>query len=326
MISVLEQTGRQQFLHRLGRLQVAGGGKRPGRRPVGEVEQVARPRRPGRGDHLQEAGEGAEDGRELIEAVPHVELRDPPDQAVDAAHRQHRRERAEVRRADHHQPGDVGIVHEAGAGDQPAHAVRDKVHPLVFLLDAVGELSPERLQALAPVIRREVGVIAGDPELQLEAQIGEQEHADRLDATRARQRELVEPPPRDVDGIEPDDVGRQKAPRRAEPRSHDPRQDQHAVAAADRAPLRHLRQAPQLLILGRAEKVFEDARILSGQQAALDLLVRQAVAVDRDLLGGPRARRLGRQAPRFPRHSLLPRVDAPAGNYPAGIAGAGKNS
>src|SRR5690606_21964348 len=115
-------------------------------------------------------------------------------------YRGNRRERAKVGRAQHDEPTHGRARTERGARDEPAHAMRDdryaSVTVRIVLEDALRELRAQVGDALAPVEREEICVVAGGAQSQLELEVGEQDHAERPDRPRLRvgrrQRELTQ--------------------------------------------------------------------------------------------------------------------------------------
>jgi hypothetical protein len=134
----------------------------------------------------------------------------------------------------------------------------------------------------APVVGVQHRVEAGGAQVQLEPQVREEDGAERHDARLRRQAEHRQPPDRDVDRIDPQNVVRQRAPpAHAELRSHDSRNDEHAPAAIDGRAARGARQAYELAVLVLAEVGCELVAPFAAREQLLDFTVAPGEAVVR---------------------------------------------
>jgi hypothetical protein len=92
-----------------------------------------------------------------------------------ATERLKRSEGAEIRSSEHDNAREPGRLFEEGrTGDEAAHAVGHEVDFGAFRLDLSGELLAEADQVKTPIIGKEVGIVAGNPQLELE--VGEENH------------------------------------------------------------------------------------------------------------------------------------------------------
>ena len=229
------------------------------------------------GDHLDQAGERAEDAREIGFVVLEVEKGDLAHDRVHAAECLHGRVGAEIRRAQRHDALEaLEVVRQGRAGDKAAHAVSHKLGGPSTAIDVLGQLLAEICQAEPPVVRPELGVVPGNAQLELQLEVCKQDHAQGADAAAARRPkgELSKPSCRDIDRVEPQHVVQQRACI-AELRAHDAWQDHHALSAAHGARGGLARQGTQLDVACGPEKLLQQARLVAGAQGLLDDIVRQ---------------------------------------------------
>ncbi len=115
-----------------------------------------------------------------------LRLREPRNLANDRVHtaqREHRRERAAIRRSQQHDALDVRqpFARHRRATDEPAHAVPDDHHAGLLSANTLGQSAPDFVDAQSPVVVVEHRREAGDPQMQLQPQIRVEHHAQRND-------------------------------------------------------------------------------------------------------------------------------------------------
>ncbi len=205
-------------------------------RPLARIEGIEVLAELRRGQDAAEAGERRQHlARKIVSAMLEVEHRHATDERVSAAQRLHRDEHALVRRAELDHPVDTlgALVGECRAGDEAARAVADEDDVLPLLAQQpFGELAAVPADVAAPVVGMEHGVEAGDAQHEPQALIGELEDADRPIAAAGGHGELHELALRDLDRVEPGDVGAALLAQVADRGSHDAWQDQQARPAA----------------------------------------------------------------------------------------------
>ncbi len=183
--------------------------------------------------------------------------------------------------------------------------MRNDHHARALGANACREPAAELVHAEPPVVvvkhRRE----PGDSQMQLQAQVGEQHHAERNDlcflrrgglalqwrvlvlvcadgrCARDRQTQQRELPEADIHRVEPENVIRQRRPPHApELRPHDSRHDEHARRICiDRHFLRLACECHERLVFAGAEVSGELARMLAARQQMLDHRVAPREAV-----------------------------------------------
>jgi hypothetical protein len=158
-------------------------------------------------------------------------------------------------------------------------------------LQDVLQLRAEVRDALPPVERVVVDVVSRGFEPELELEVRELDHAQRLEAGASGQREPHQVAQRDVDRVDPVDVV--EDPDRAllpELGPHDPGEHQDLRPAADGARRGIAGELPERLVFLGAEVILEEAAVLVGLQRPLDLGVLQ---LERGLAGGDAPRLAG---------------------------------
>ena len=240
---------RRQPLDRVARgVEQAGLGLRPVG-PLAGVEGIEVLAQARRGQQLAEPGERHDQlSRQVLGAVLEVEHRHAADERVGAAQRLNRDKSALVGRAELDDARDAlaALVRQRRARDEPALAVSHDDDVLAALAQqAVGEFAAVPERVAAPVVGVEHRVEPGDAQHEAQALVGELEDPDRPVAVAGGQGELHELALRDLDRVEPGDVGAAVLAQAPDARAHDAREDQQARAAAHAG--RAARQAGKLL-------------------------------------------------------------------------------
>ena len=139
-----------------------------------------------------------------------------------------------------------------------------------LFLDLSRQILAEADDCLAPVKGKEIDVVPGELQFQLQLEIGKEHHAERVDLRAAAvQFQLAKTPARDVDRVGPDHIVEPLCARVTKLRAHDPGQDQHAFPASHPALGGVLRKPLELGVLRGAEIILEQPRMLSGQESSL---------------------------------------------------------
>jgi hypothetical protein len=255
--------------------------------PRGGVEQVDAVAELRVGQQLVQRRQRAEhDPGEILRVVAQVERRKLAHRRVHRPERQHRCERAEIGRAQLHDPRDAPRVRrQRHSRHHASQAVADQQHLALALGGDAGiQLVREVLDAAPPVVGVEACVESRDLQRQLQLECIEQHHAERHEPGAARQREPRQVARGDFDQVEPDHVVEQRAAR-ADPRAH--QAGQH-VGHRSCAPhlLGATGQRTQFAIAGLAEQRDQLAAPFAAREQLLDGLVVQAMRRWRRWHGG----------------------------------------
>ena len=207
---------------------------------------------------------------------------------VGAAQRLHGGERTAVGGAEQHHALDHGGAGqgEGDAREQAAHAVRHDRHARARgRAQPVRECGAELRDRQPPVVVVKLDREALRAQVQLQAQMREQHHAQRDDRRRCRQAQVREAPDLNVDRVDPQHVVRQRRrPLEPELRTHDAG-DQHHLQRLRHGALGAPRQRGERGVFARTEVGGEFRAMRAARQPALDLRVapRKAV-VGRDVV------------------------------------------
>ncbi len=232
--------------------------------------------------------------------MPAIDRGQLPHRRVQAAQRQHRRERAVIWGTQLHDPSDpVGtLAPQRNPRHDAAHAVTHQhdAGGCVVRVDALVQLAGQVADAAPPVVGMGEHVETGDPQRQLQLERVEQHHAQCDQPGTRGQREPREMAGRDLQQVDPEDVVQQQSPR-TQPRAHESWQQVDAWAAWPARRRRAPRERAQFAIALFTEQRAEFGASLAAGQQPLDVLVVQAMNGQRKCGSGQRNEVLAPAAP-----------------------------